>query len=203
MTEPKDSNPETTDETHENLSPEEQAAATTATEVTPEGTQESPDEPASAPAGNSLEQELAKYKEMALRAQADFDNYRKRTAREREETMRYANARLLESLFPVIDNFELGMTAARNAEDGGTIVAGLEMVYRQLQDVLKDNGAEVIDAEGQAFDPNLHEALGHEASDEVAEGQVLRQIRKGYRLRERLLRPANVIVSSGAPTPNA
>jgi len=199
MTEPKDSN---TDPTTETEVPAEEAPATTATEVTPEAFSESTDPGAAEPGGSSLEQELAKYKETALRAQADFDNYRKRSAREREETLRYANARLLESLFPVIDNFELGMTAARNAEDGGTIVAGLEMVYRQLQDVLKDNGVEVIDADGQAFDPNLHEALGHEASDEVAEGQVLRQIRKGYRLRERLLRPANVIVSSGAPESN-
>ncbi len=157
----------------------------------------SPSNEATAPAP-SLEQELARYKDLALRSQADFDNYRKRAAREREETLRYANARLLEALFPVIDNFELGMVAARQAPDSQTIVAGFEMVHRQLLDVLKEQGVEVVEAVGVAFDPNLHEALGHEASDEIPEGHVLRQLRKGYRVRDRLLRPANVIVSSGA-----
>jgi len=147
--------------------------------------------------GQTLEAELLKFKELALRAQADFDNYRKRAAREREETLRYANSRMLEGLLPIIDNFELGMVAARNATEAANIVAGFEMVYRQLQDFLKEQGVELIDADGADFDPNLHEALGHEVSDEVKEGQILRQIRKGYKLRERLLRPANVIVSSG------
>jgi len=156
-----------------------------------------PEENADPSPGQSLEAELLKFKELALRAQADFDNYRKRAAREREETLRYANSRMLEGLLPIIDNFELGMVAARNATEAANIVAGFEMVYRQLQDFLKEQGVELIDADGADFDPNLHEALGHEASDEVKEGQILRQIRKGYKLRERLLRPANVIVSSG------
>lgn len=156
-----------------------------------------PEEKADPSPGQSLEAELLKFKELALRAQADFDNYRKRAAREREETLRYANSRMLEGLLPIIDNFELGMVAARNATEAANIVAGFEMVYRQLQDFLKEQGVELIDADGADFDPNLHEALGHEASDEVKEGQILRQIRKGYKLRERLLRPANVIVSSG------
>jgi len=192
-----DSTSSTTDP--ETNSPEAENAAAAAAAGTEANTSEAnpgTDETGQSP-DQSLEAELLKFKELALRAQADFDNYRKRAAREREETLRYANSRMLETLLPVIDNFELGMVAARNATEASNIVAGFEMVYRQLQDFLKEQGVEVIDADGADFDPNLHEALGHETSDEVKEGQILRQIRKGYKLRERLLRPANVIVSSG------
>jgi len=156
--------------------------------------------PTSDPPQPSVDEELAKYKDLALRIQADFENFRKRTTREREETLRYANTRLLEGLLPILDNFELGMTAARSANDSSAIVAGFEMVQRQLLDLLKENGVDVIDANNVPFDHHQHEALGHEPSDAVAEGMVLRQLRKGYRLRNRLLRPANVIVSSGAPS---
>ena len=75
----------------------------------------------------------------------------------------------------------------------------MSMVLKQLTDFLADNGLQPIDAEGQKFDPNLHEAIAHEPSDEVAEGVVLRQMRRGYRLKDRLLRPSSVVVSSGAP----
>ncbi len=142
--------------------------------------------------------EAARYKDLALRAQADFDNFRKRAAREKEEAMRYANNGLLEKLLPVLDNFDLGMMAARQAAGAETIVTGLGMVQRQLEDFLREAGVTVIDAAGAKFDPHLHEALGHEASAEVPEGHVVRQLRKGYRLKDRLLRPANVFVSNGA-----
>jgi len=147
-----------------------------------------------------LEQEVLKYKDLALRAQADFDNFRKRSAREKEETLKYANARLVEALLPVVDNFDLGLMTARQTPEAGIVTAGFEMVKRQLDDFLKDQGVEAIEATGSPFDPNLHEALGNEASATVADGIVLRQLRRGYRLRERLIRPANVIVSSGPAT---
>ncbi len=142
--------------------------------------------------------EAARYRDLALRAQADFDNFRKRAAREKEEAMRYANNGLLERLLPVLDNFELGMMAARQTTGAETIVTGMSMVQRQLEDFLRDAGVTVIDAAGTKFDPHLHEALGHEASVEVPEGHVVRQLRKGYKLKDRLLRPANVFVSNGA-----
>ena len=146
-----------------------------------------------------MEAELNKYKDAALRAAADLDNYRKRVSRERDESIKYANAAFLERLVPVLDNFELGLQAARNAPEAAAIVDGLTMVYKQLQDFLANSGVETIDATGQTFDPNLHEALAQEESHEIPEGKVIRQARRGYRLRDRLLRPANVVVSKGAP----
>ena len=144
------------------------------------------------------ETELNKYKDAALRAAADLDNYRKRVSRERDESIKYANAAFLERLIPVLDNFELGLQAARNAPEAAAIVDGLSMVYKQLQDFLANSGVETIDATGQTFDPNLHEALAQEESHDIPEGKVIRQARRGYRLRDRLLRPANVVVSKGS-----
>jgi molecular chaperone GrpE len=146
-----------------------------------------------------MQAELNKYKDAALRAAADLDNYRKRVSRERDESIKYANAGFLERLIPVLDNFELGLQAARNAPEAVAIVDGLAMVYKQLQDFLANAGVETIDALGQTFDPNLHEALAQEESHEIPEGKVIRQMRRGYRLRDRLLRPANVVVSKGGP----
>ena len=146
-----------------------------------------------------LRAELSKYKDAALRATADLDNYRKRVSRERDESVKYANTAFLERIIPILDNFELGLQAARNAPEAAPIVAGLAMVYKQLQDFLVNSGVETIDATGQTFDPNLHEALAQEENHEIPEGKVIRQARKGYRLRDRLLRPANVVVSKGSP----
>jgi len=141
--------------------------------------------------------EVEKFKDLALRSRAELDNYRKRVTREREEAIRYANASLLEDLIPVLDNFELGLSAAKSASDPSGIVMGLEMVRKQLEDFLRDHGVDVVDAAGQVFDPNLHDAVSQEASDEVAEGTVLRQVRKGFKLKDRLIRPASVVVSKG------
>lgn len=141
--------------------------------------------------------EAAQWKDAALRAAAELDNYRKRTAREVAETVKYANANLLESLLPVLDNFDYGMAAAKAESEGSNLYVGLSMVLRQVQDFLKDNGVEEISAVGATFDPNTHEAVSLQPSDAAAEGIVLSQTRKGYKLRDRLLRPASVIVSSG------
>jgi molecular chaperone GrpE len=150
--------------------------------------------------GNALEQQLQqdveRFRDLALRTQADFENYRRRAAREKEDAIKFANAGLLERLIPVLDNFDLGLQAAR-AEGSKGVVIGFEMVSKQLQDFLSSSGVETIEAEGKAFDPNLHEALANEESDTVPEGQVIRQLRKGYKLKDRLIRPANVVVSKG------
>ncbi len=150
-----------------------------------------------APTGDSLAAEVEKYKDLALRSRAELDNYRKRVVREKEDSIRYANSSLIESLVPIFDNFELGLGAARTATDTAGIIMGLDMVRKQLEDFLRDQGVQVIDAQTAAFDPNLHDAVAQEASEEVPEGQVLRQIRKGFKLKDRLIRPASVIVSTG------
>ncbi len=139
--------------------------------------------------------EIAKYRDLSLRSQAELDNFRKRAARDREDSVRYANTSLLDRLLPILDNFELGLDAASKATDASGILQGMSMVRKQLQDFLQQSGVETVDAEGQKFDPNIHDALGEEATTEVPEGTVFRQLRKGYKLRDRLLRPATVIVA--------
>jgi len=142
--------------------------------------------------------EAAKFKDLYLRSQADFDNFRKRAGREKEDAIRYSNSALLERLLPILDNFELGLDAAKQAADAAGIIQGMSMVQRQMGDFLQEHGVEILSAEGAPFDPNLHEAVGQEASDSVSEGIVLRQLRRGFKLRDRLLRPATVIVSKGS-----
>ena len=144
-----------------------------------------------------LKTERDKYKDIALRSVADLDNYRKRMAREKDEAIRFANASFLERLIPILDNFELGLQAAKAAGGQPAVVDGMSMVSRQLQDFLTSCGIETIDATGQPFNPNIHEAIAQEENAEVDEGRVIRQARKGYRLKDRLIRPANVVVSKG------
>jgi molecular chaperone GrpE len=146
------------------------------------------------------EAELAKWKELSLRTAAEMENLRKRTAREREEAVRYANQRLLEELLPVIDNFEMGMQAA-SQDTGSMIYIGMDMVRRQLNEFMASQGVEEIDTRGM-FDPNLHDAVAQEECAEGAEGRILRVTRRGFKLRDRLLRPAGVVVSK-LPTPPA
>src|SRR5438105_9073205 len=128
----------------------------------------------------------------------DLEKYKKRCAREKEEAIKYANNSLLEKLVSIVDHFELGLEAARG--EGGEkspIYSGMSLVLKQLQDLLAESGLQPIEAVGQKFDPNLHEAIAHEPSAEVPEEIVIRQTRRGYRFKDRLLRPSTVVVSSG------
>lgn len=140
-----------------------------------------------------LEAEAAKWKEVSLRTAAEMDNLRKRTTREREEAIRYANQRLLEELLPVIDNFEMGMQAA-SQDTSSMIYIGMDMVRKQLNEFLENQGVEEISTEGK-FDPNLHDAVSQEPSDKE-EGEIIRTSRRGFKIRDRLLRPASVIVAA-------
>jgi len=158
-------------------------------------------EPATQPAQEAapdLQAEVEKYRDAALRAAADLENFRKRMIREKEEAIRFANAGLIEKLLPILDNFELGLDAARGDAAAKGIVDGFSMVHRQLGDFLVSSGLQPIDAVGQPFDPKLHEALGHETDAAQADGIVLRQMRRGYRLADRLIRPSSVIVNKVA-----
>lgn len=132
-----------------------------------------------------------------LRTTADFDNFKKRAAREKQEAIRYANEELLEKLIPVMDNFDAALSAAKNspAGDAQSLQTGVAMIFQQLKKVLTESGLDEVDATGKAFDPNLHEAVSQQESAEVPEGQVLQQLRKGFKLRDRLLRPATVVVA--------
>jgi molecular chaperone GrpE len=165
----------------------------------PDDLKEIKPEVAESPDGETdeLQADLERFRDLALRSQADFENYKKRAAREKEDAIKYANTSLLERLVAIVDNFELGLSAARAEGEQSPILAGMGMVLKQLTDFLADNGLQPINAEGQKFDPNLHEAIAHEASDEFPEGTVIRQTRRGYRMKDRLLRPSSVVVSSG------
>src|SRR5213596_695758 len=143
-----------------------------------------------------LQADLDRFRDLALRSQADFENYKKRSAREKEEAIKYANKSLLERLVGIIDNFELGLAAAKEQGADSPIYSGMILVQKQLNDLLAENGLQPIEAEGKIFDPNVHEAIAHEPSDQIPEGIVLRQARRGYRFKERLLRPSRVVVSS-------
>lgn len=139
-----------------------------------------------------------------LRTTAEFDNFRKRVAREREETLRYANEALLGRLIPILDSLEAALAAAGNGGEAAvaSLRTGLGMVQQQFKAVLAEAGVEEVDATGQVFDPRLHEAVSQQEDASVPEGHVLRQLRKGYKLRDRLLRPASVIVAK-TPSPAA
>ena len=139
--------------------------------------------------------ELTKWRELALRTAAEYDNYRKRCVKDREEFTRYATRSLLEVLLPVVDNFEMGMQMA-GKDPGSMIYIGMSMVQKQLTDFLTGQGVEYIPTEpGQMFDHNIHEAIQSEPSDQP-EGTILRVLRKGYNLKGRLLRPANVVTAA-------
>lgn len=135
-----------------------------------------------------------------VRLNADFDNFKKRAARERQEAIRYANEGLLEKLIPVLDNFEMAMQAANGPQAGNAdaLKQGVNMIHSQLKNAIGEAGLEEIKAEGQKFDPNIHEAVSQMESKDVPEGHVLQQLRKGYKLRDRLVRPATVIVAKKA-----
>jgi molecular chaperone GrpE len=134
-----------------------------------------------------------------LRTAADLENFKKRAARERVEAAQSVTAALLQKLLPVLDHFELAQTAAQTTETPAcgteTLQAGIAMIQQQLKGILAETGLEEIDARGKPFDPTWHEAVAQMETADVPEGQVAQQIRKGYRLKDRLLRPATVVVA--------
>lgn len=134
--------------------------------------------------------------ERLMRAAADLENYKKRAARERQEAVKYAHESLLQRLIPVLDNFEMALTAA-NAPNTSvqSLQSGISMIQQQLKSAMSEVGLEEIDAAGKLFDPNLHEAISQQETADTPEGHVAQQVRKGYKLRDRLLRPASVVVA--------
>jgi molecular chaperone GrpE len=140
-----------------------------------------------------------------LRLTADMDNYRKRAARDRDDAVRNAQERILSKLLPVVDNFEMAMQVASTSEGASldSLKSGVQMILSQMKGVLSESGVEEIDATGQPFDPNLHEAVSQAESADVAEGSVLQQLRKGYKMRDRLMRAATVVVAKKPAEPSA
>ncbi len=133
-----------------------------------------------------------------LRAAADFENFRKRSLREKDELRKYAVSSLIEDLLPALDNLDLGLMAADNDTNASAVAEGFRMVAIQLKSILEQNGVEEVNPVGEDFDPNFHECVSHQPSEELEEDKVITVARKGYNLNGRILRAANVIVSSGS-----
>ncbi len=181
---------------------EAESAANGVEAIREEGLDEAPPEETRDPLA-ALEAKAKENWGLYIRATADLENYRKRAARERQEASRYANESLLTKLIPVLDSFEMALAASEGAAASSedAVRKGIEMIRGQFLTALAGAGLEEVDATDQAFDPNLHEAVSTMESADVEEGHVLQQLRKGYRLNDRLLRPATVVVAKAPVDP--
>ena len=166
-------------------------AAEQAAEAPAEAAQEAPS------AEEVLKQQVADANDRNLRLMAEFDNYRRRTAKEQLELIETANGKLLEKLSEVQDNFERAFASENKAQDLEAFEKGMQMIYNQFAKILTDAGLEQIDPTGAEFDPNMHEALMQQPSETVPEGHVVTVFQKGYKLKNKILKTAKVIVSSG------
>jgi len=150
----------------------------------------------------SLEAELAQlkmqsseYYEHLQRLQADFDNYRKRTQKEKQDLVQYAASRVVEAMLPMVDNFERAIASAQTNQDFEAFAQGVEMIYRQVYALLEQEGLRQIEAAGLPFDPKLHEAIMQVESAEYPENTIIEELQKGYYLKDKVLRPSIVKVS--------
>lgn len=169
-------------------------------------TQEAPPAPAgeSAALGERLAAKEAAYAELEgqyKRLAADFENARRRQATERDNLIKMAAERLVTGLLDVVDNFERAMTAAKSATDPQQVVSGVELIQRQLLDFMSKEGVALIPAQGQRFDPNLHEAMMRQDASDVPDETVLTVFRPGYTLHGRILRPAQVVIANNPAMP--
>ena len=177
------------------------AAETTAAGSAPATSAGAPDLTAQLAAAKA---EAAANYDKFLRSAADLENFRRRTVREKVELRTTATGRVLEDIFPVLDNLALAVAAAKQPNaDLKSLVGGVEMVLSQLKAGLASHGLKEINPAGQPFDPHQHEAISHQPSATVKEEHVINVVRTGYSLNGRLLRPASVVVSSGPAKPEA
>lgn len=142
-----------------------------------------------------LEEKLKEEENRYLRLLADYDNMKRRNQLDREAAEKYRAQKLLTDLLPVLDNFERALQVEVSSEDAAALYKGIDMVYRSLIDAAKQEGLEAIPAQGEAFDPNIHQAVMQEADSEKESGIVLRELQKGYKLKDRVLRPSMVSVN--------
>jgi len=141
-----------------------------------------------------LKQEKDELYDRLLRVQAEYDNFKKRTQKEKESDRKYRSKDLVEELLPVLDNFERALQVEATDETKG-LIDGITMVYNQFQDALKSQGVEVIEAEGKEFDPNIHHAVMQADEDELDPNIVVEELQKGYMLKDKVVRPAMVKVN--------
>jgi molecular chaperone GrpE len=144
-----------------------------------------------------VRQQLAECQDKMLRTAADFDNSKKRLERERDSILKYAEENILKELLASLDNLERAMQQGRETDNLVSLLEGVEMTWNGLLAMLEKFGLKPVDSIGETFDPNFHEAVAMEAGSEMPENQVLKEFQKGYMYKDRLLRAAKVIVSSG------
>jgi molecular chaperone GrpE len=144
---------------------------------------------------SALEKERDEFRALLQRTRADFENYQKRAQRDLSQELRYAHGRLAMDLLPMLDNFERAVAAARQAGEKGPLVQGVAMIQSQVLDALRRHGISRIEALGQPFDPNLHEAVQQQPTSEQPPNTVLRVLEPGYMIHDRVLRPARVVVA--------
>lgn len=142
-----------------------------------------------------LQVQLDELNQRFLRTAADFENYKRRTALEKEDLLKYSNAKIIGEILPVLDNFQMALKTTSDNKEVQNVVKGVDMIYRQLLQVLEQAGMTKIEAVGHAFDPNLHEAIMQVDDDSVPEDTVVEELRAGYMLKERVIRPTMVKVS--------
>ena len=145
------------------------------------------------PESEKYKAQAEEYRSLLQRVQADFDNFRRRTVQEREDAAKYCSMRLAASLLPVLDNLERALSAP--GSDLVQFMKGMELIYSQLKGVLEKEGIQALEAVGQEFDPNFHEAVMHAPSEEYPENTVIEELQKGYLLVDRVIRPTMVKVA--------
>lgn len=181
-------------ESHEETAVPEGAQAEQA-QAEEEGAPEDAAREAEDPAIAKLRSQLEEQQQRVLRVQADFDNFRRRTLREKDELAQYASVKLITQLLPVVDNFERAITASKVNSDYDSLAKGVEMIFRQLEQLLEAEGVTAIEAVGQPFNPEIHQAIMQVESEEYEEGIVVEEVQKGFQLKDRVLRPSMVKVS--------
>lgn len=149
-----------------------------------------------APEAANTSSEAEKYKTDYLYLRAEFDNYRKQMIKERADLLKYGAERLGRDLVAVLDNFERALSVKPSAENLQTYVKGIELTSQELKNVLSKNGIQEVPSEGLVFNPSVHEALSSEPTDKMQPGHVLRVFQKGYKLNDKIIRPAQVVVST-------
>lgn len=137
------------------------------------------------------------FQDKYIRVLADLENLKRRQLKEREDAVQRTRSQFISDLLPILDAFQMGMHEVEKDESTKNIFIGISMAYKQMENTLGEYGLELISPEGSEFDPRFHEALSYQESDDIVEGHVLKTIRIGYKLRDKLLRPASVIISQG------
>jgi len=166
-------------------------------DLPPESARQASGPGASAKSAEQVEQQLADVESRLLRTHAELENYRKRVHREMEDLRKYAAVGIIGELLPVIDNADRAIAAAEQAGESESLLTGFQMLKTELQEILRRHHCQPIVPQGEPFDPNVHEAISQLPSDEVPAGHVMEVTLTGYKLHDRVVRPAQVVVSKG------